>query len=224
MTLKSSSDRKSSCTSKNETYSNGTHPSETHSSCAAGTEANYNPTFIAYSETRAELRTTHPRSSGMHIPAHVVVLFIAIFIFESSVLFVYTIIGLVKSNPTPYFTPTFSNPPVVQCIQYEQAAVPQAITTSVAAILYPSERFGTRQSQAVDDAGVNSIQTEETTSEAPLAAVTSSVIPRSATTLLQKPAFVTSIVLLTTVLEGSTTMPRSTMFVTTVVPLPTDSG
>ncbi|KAI9720513.1 MAG: hypothetical protein M1828_005684 [Chrysothrix sp. TS-e1954] len=41
----------------------------------------------------------------MWIPTHYVVLFIAILLAESTVLFVYTIIGLVKQNPMPFLFP-----------------------------------------------------------------------------------------------------------------------
>lgn len=219
MTPKSSSDKKHSCTPNNEN-----HSSEYHSNFPVETKATHDPTFTAHSAINEELRATRQRSSRMHVPAHVVVLFVAIIIFESSVLFVYTIIGLVKSNPTPYFTPTYGNPPAVQCIQYEPHAAPQVTMTSMGAIPYLSERFGVRQSQSVGDAGVSNVQTIEATSEALLEAATTTIMPRSVTTLLPKPAFVTSVVLLTTVLDASTTLPRSTIFVTTVVPLATDSG
>ena len=221
MTLKSSSNKKHSCTSKNRTSA-----SDVHFSFPLATKAGCDPTFTADSEIQDKLPALRPRSPGMHIPGHVVILFIALLIFESSVLFVYTIIGLVKSNPTPYFAPTYmptySSPPAMQCIQYELSAAPQATVTLARAISYPPGRFGTRQSQGLDDAGVSKVQTIEATSEAPSEALTSTVMPRSATTLVQRPSLVTSVVLLTTVLEGTTsTMPRSTMFVTTVVPLPT---
>lgn len=157
---------------------------------------------------------TRSRPCGMRVPIHTVVLVVAIIILESTALFIYTIIGLIKS--TPYSALMVSSPPICQCIQQEvpvPALSPLACNTDILA------------QQSVEYVTSTVLQTVTMTQLVGLTGNVRSTPPSTrVATFLAAPSLVTSIIYSTTVLGASTLEPRPTIFTTVVLPSPDTVG
>lgn len=191
----------------------------------------------------------------MYIPSHYVFLFVAIFLGESATIFVYTVIGLIKANPLPYFVP--SNPDFPLCryanncrpylsrtLPYFEANPPLQPQVMQSKIGPPIETVAiyqtgngiasnTRRVEGLLPAAVETVEGSTIPSSLQISAVATPTMltesltngATSTTTVNNTPMAVTSLVLLTTVASFTPSHPpRSTIFETVVLPLPSSSA
>jgi len=197
----------------------------------------------------------------MYIPSHYVFLFVAIFLGESATIFVYTVIGLIKANPLPYFVTPIPEFPLCRYISGQQPFLtrsppdfepeqPQVIQSNVGQFsptvtvyqVVNGMASNTKRVEGLLPTGVETMEVPNIASmlvpasgasSSEISAVASSILltdslmngATSTTTATNTPLAVTSVVMLTTVASfTSSHPPRSTIFQTVVLPLPSSSA
>lgn len=158
----------------------------------------------------------------MYVPSHYAALFAFFFLMQSTVIFVYTIIGLLKANPLPFIMPPAPFPMAQSCPQLLYPAiatlVPGQEAERVTTTIYATITAVQKQLPGLLPPNTDLIITPST-SQITTSSLLSTVIPSTSTSTVSGTASLVTSVVLTTKVVGSVepTSKRSTVFLTTTV-------